>query len=529
MLFPMNRLIICFLILNFITAEVTASDPPVFACITNNDIQGISEFLHTNDINGLYGDDSITLLVYSIRYGSNKVVEFLLSRDADPSLPVDQLYPLMYAILEGSKSKINTLLDNHTNINTRDAEGNHSLIYAAIQGDVSVIKILLRHGAYLNLMNNSRLTAYDFAVKHNNSEAAKYLKLRYERNLPEFTDGPYISWTERNIINAFYLYHDSIKNITKKISRSFKTTSNSFLINGFFRDDNDYLVFKENHPPESEYVNVEKILIIGDIHGGYDSLVKLLMNNDIIDVQMNWNWDDGHLVFLGDVFDRGDKVTESLWLIYQLEHQAKAKGGCVHLLLGNHEVLVLLKNQIYIADKYYYLCKKLRLNYGSLYNKNTVLGDWLRTKNTITKIDDKLFVHAGISPEIMEYDLNLKKLNEMVRFFINHPERNRKYGLYIKDLIMNLRGPFWYRGYLDNHHQNEHLGEEDLNLILNYYHASKIFAGHSNVEKITSLYDGKVFMLDIPFYSHTSNMSALLFENDSYFIMDSAGTKTKFE
>lgn len=526
----MNKVIISLCIIIFgITAELSASNPPVFQYIRDNDVQAISEFIQTHDINGFYGDDSITLLVYSIRYGSNKTVDFLLYSGADPNIFIDHKSPLMYAILEGSRIKINTLLDNNANINDRDPEGNHSLIYAAINGNISFIKMLLKHGAYLNLKNYSRSTAYDFAVKYNNSEAAKYLKMRFEKNLPELLDGPYISWVDRNTVNAFYLYHDSVKNNTKKVSRSFKTKSDTFLINGCFRDDNDYLAFKESSIPESEYKNIDKLLIMGDIHGGYDSLVKFLIYNNIIDAQMNWNWDDGHLVFLGDIFDRGDKVTEALWLIYKLEHQAKEKNGYVHLLLGNHEVLVLLKNQIYIADKYYYLCKKLRLTYGSLYNKNTVLGKWLRSKNTIIKIDDKLFVHAGLSPEIADMELSVETINEMVRYYLNHPERNRKYGIQTKELIMNMKGPFWYRGYLEDNHQNKHLSANELNRILSFYNASQIFVGHSNVEKITKLYDGKVFMMDVPYYSYTSNISALLFENDFFYLLNSDGSKTKFE
>lgn len=526
----MNKLSFNLLVFILITTlEASASDPPVFKYIRDNDFPAISEFVQTNDINGIYGADSTTLLVYSIVYGSNKAVELLLLKGADPNQNIDHKNPLMYAILEGSRSKINTLIDQHANVNYRDPEGNHSLIYAAIQGDLNIIKILLKNGAYLNLKNYSRLTAYDFAVKSNNSEAAKYLKLRYEKNLPEFHDGPYISWVYRNTIKAMYLHHDSIKNTTEKISRSFKTKSDTFLINGFFRDNNDYLVFKEIPRPSSEFNNINKILIMGDIHGGYDTLVKFLRNNNIIDTGKNWIWGNGHLVFPGDIFDRGDKVTETLWLIYKLEYQANENGGYVHLLLGNHEILVLLKNQTYIADKYYYLCKKLRLSYGSLYNKNTVLGNWLRSKNTMIKIDDKLFVHAGISPEIVAMDLNIDEINEMVRFFINHPDRNRKYGLEKKELIMDTKGPFWYRSYLEGDYKNKRITVNELDQILDFYSASKIFVGHSNVEKITNLYNDKVFMMDVPFYSYTSNIKALLIENEILYLLDSGGTKTKFE
>ena len=525
----MSKLSIFQFILIFITITgISANDPPIFKYIRDNDIPAITEFIENNDINGIYGEDSTTLLIYSIQSGSNRVIELLLLKGADPNMYINGKSPLMYAILEGSRNKINTLLRHNANINDRDNEGNHSLIYAAIQGDVSIVKILLRHGAYLNLQNKTYMDAYDFAVKSNNAEAAKYLKFRYEKNLPELIDGPYISW-DNNRIKAFYFHHDSAQNITKKITRSFKTNSDTFLMEGFFRDTNNYFLLKDTYQQPSEFKNVEKILVVGDIHGGYDSLVKLLINNSVIDSQLNWNWDKGHLVFLGDIFDRGDKVTETLWLIYKLDHQAMSQGGAVHLLFGNHEILVLLKNQNYISDKYYYLCKKLKLSYGYLFSKDAILGRWLRSKNTAIKIDNKLFVHAGISPEIIELGLSLDKINEMVRFYINHPERNRKYGVSTKELIMGDSGPFWYRGYLEDNIKYKKVTNTDLDKILNYYNVSKILTGHTNVEKIFGYFDNKVFMLDVPFYSNTNYINALLFQNDNLFLLNSSGTKTKFE
>jgi hypothetical protein len=525
----MSKLSIFQFILIFITITgISASDPPVFKYIGNNDIPAVAEFIRNNNINGIYSEDSTTLLIYSVQRGSNRVVEFLLLKGADPNMYVDGKSPLMYAILKGSKSKINTLLNYNANINDRDIEGNHSLIYAAIHGDPSIVKILLKHGAYLNLQNKIYLDAYDFAVKSNNSEVAKYLKFRYEKNLPELTDGPYISWDNNNRIKAYYFHHDSVQNISKKITRSFKTNSDTFLMKGFFRDTNNYLLMKNTYQQSSEFKNVERILVIGDIHGGYDSLVKLLINNRVIDLRLNWNWGNGHLVFLGDIFDRGDKVTETLWLIYKLDHQSMSQGGAVHLLFGNHEILVLLKNQNYINDKYYYLCKKLKLTYGYLFNKNTILGKWLRSNNTAIKIDDKLFVHAGISPEIIHLGVSLEKTNEMVRFYLNHPERNRKYGASAKELIMGDNGPFWYRGYLENNYKYKQVTNNDLEKIFNYYDVSKILTGHTNVQKITSYFDNKVFLLDVPFYSSANSINVLLFENDNLFLLNSSGKKTKF-
>ena len=45
-----------------------------------------------------------------------------------------------------------------------------------------------------------------------------------------------------------------------------------------------------------------------------------------------------------------DKVNEILWFVYDLEGQAKEKGGRVHYLLGNHEYMVLYNDLRYIHD-----------------------------------------------------------------------------------------------------------------------------------------------------------------------------------
>jgi len=518
------------IILVFFTAtNLSASDPPVFNSVKNNNISEIAEFIVNNDINGFYGADSMTLLVFAIQFGSGRVVEYLLKEGADPDKFVKGQSPLMHAVLEPSRNKINALINYHASINERDNNGNHSLIYAAVNGNVSIIKLLLRHGAYLNLINKERLSAYDFAVKSDNSEAAKYLKFRYERNLPELTDGPYVEWNKKKNLTAYYLHHDSIQNLSKKISRSFMTGSDTFLMDGFFRDNKKYLLYKKSSEKPSEFHNVDKLLIIGDIHGGYDSLVKLLINNNIIDSDLNWKWDRGHIVLLGDIFDRGDKVTETIWLIYKLDHQSSSQGGAVHLLFGNHEILVLLKDNTYVTDKYYYLCKKLDLNYGYLYSKKTVLGQWLRTKNTVIKIDDKLFVHAGISPEIVKANLSPDEINTMVRFFINHPENTRRYSQATKDLIMGDEGPFWYRGYIEDNVKYKRITENELNRMLDFYDVTKIFSGHTNVENISAFFDNKVFILDVPFYSNITSIEALLSENKTLYLVNSSGTKVKFE
>ena len=130
--------------------------------------------------------------------------------------------------------------------------------------------------------------------------------------------------------------------------------------------------------------------------------------------------------------------------------------------------------------------------------------------------------------KLLNAGLSINEINEMVRFFINHPERNRKYNLHTKELLLGENGPFWYRGYVEDNYKYKHISKIELEKILDYYNVSKIFSGHTNVENISGFIDNKVFILDVPFYTFTTSIKALLFEGDTLFLLTSNGTKTKF-
>ena len=99
------------------------------------------------------------------------------------------------------------------------------------------------------------------------------------------------------------------------------------------------LDFEKNQ--EASITGVEKIVAISDAHGQYDLVINLLRANQVIDENNNWIYGEGHLVITGDNLDRGDKVLDILWFLFFLEKEAAKAGGKVHVLLGNHEVMVL--------------------------------------------------------------------------------------------------------------------------------------------------------------------------------------------
>jgi hypothetical protein len=258
----------------------------------------------------------------------------------------------------------------------------------------------------------------------------------------------------------------------------------------------NYLKSFQNSNVDIDYVqefsNVENLVALSDIHGQYGVFVTLLKNNKIIDDQNNWIFGSGHLLINGDVFDRGNRVTESLWLIFKLEHQAAALGGKVHLLLGNHEIMVLNNDLRYIDPKYNTNARRLGSNYDQLYSPNTIIGKWLRTKPVIVKINDMVFNHAGISSEFLMRKLNAETVNRLFLEKIIDADSEMIDKDPLLDFLTGSDGPVWHRGYFDDNDFNL----TKTNQILNYFNSEHIIVGHTTMEHILFLFDQKIIAID---------------------------------
>lgn len=248
---------------------------------------------------------------------------------------------------------------------------------------------------------------------------------------------------------------------------------------------------------KSEYREPSRMFVLSDIEGQYDTLKLLLQKAGVMDKQFNWTFGKGHLVVVGDVFDRGHQVTEVLWLIYQLEDKAKKAGGYVHYILGNHELMNMNGDFRYVNPKYMELAKQSGMPYDTFYRANTELGQWLRTKNVVEKIGDYLFLHGGISQYINMWQLPLDSVNAIAR---------RYYG-WVEDSIPNPQflvfsdyGPMWYRGY----YTTPKATEAQVDSTLKLFDVKKIVTGHTHVERAHYFYDGKVINIDV---SHAGGAS----------------------
>ena len=190
------------------------------------------------------------------------------------------------------------------------------------------------------------------------------------------------------------------------------------------------------------FPDVERIVAVGDIHGAYDGLIATLQGAGVIDDKLAWSGGKTHLVFTGDLLDRGAKSRDVMDLVMRLEKEALRDGGRVHLVLGNHEVMNLTGDLRYVANAEYIAFldmekrKERRRWYKRFKNgtpedmdESTVLsqfnkkappgffghrrafrhdgiyGKWLLEKPFIVVVNETAFVHGGLPAFVAEYGL----------------------------------------------------------------------------------------------------------------------------
>ena len=254
-----------------------------------------------------------------------------------------------------------------------------------------------------------------------------------------------------------------------------------------------------------------KYFATSDIEGGIDGFIMLLKKANIIDNNYNWSYGAGHLYIMGDVFDRGEYVTQCLWLIYKLEQEAVAAGGKVHFILGNHDIMNMIGDYRYVNAKYMTNVQTMGEPYSALYDANSELGKWLRSKNILEKSGTTLFLHAGISPDVAALNQTVTQLNTHLISKINQTCTSSD----CKTATSSSVGLYWYRGMAQ-----ETLTQTQVDNILTKFGADRTYIGHTILNnEITLLYQNKILEIDL---QHTNNyqngyMEGVYYNNGCYF------------
>ena len=336
-------------------------------------------------------------------------------------------------------------------------------------------------------------------------------------------DGPHVFYRGQNVV---------VKSVERRDSNAIARTQvytnrNMVMLTCRIPETGDEFTFKlhDTLPTEQDsYVMPERLLALSDIEGNFEAFKLMLLGAKVIDEKFKWTFGKGHLVLVGDYFDRGLNVTECLWLAYKLEIEALAAGGKVHFILGNHETLNLEGNTQYVRKKYLENAELINEEYKRWYDNNSELGRWLRTKNAVVKIGDYVFCHGGISPELARTGMSLSEINRLSRQNLGKP---------LESMSPNARavfdyktGIFWYRGVAKNL-----LTPSEVANVLKFAGATKMIVAHTIQPDVTALYNGSVICIDL---FHEENIrqgfvKTLWMEEGACYALDTRGMKSTLE
>lgn len=317
-----------------------------------------------------------------------------------------------------------------------------------------------------------------------------------------------------------------------------------------------------------------RVVAFGDVHGAYDDWVAMLRELGVVDGDLNWSGGDTHLISLGDLIDRGPGSRAVVQLMMKLDRQAEKAGGAVHMVLGNHEIMVMTGALNYVSreefaafagdeskeDREALYAEYRRFNPGGdevaarsrfadqypsgflalrkAYSREGELGRWLLEQPFILKVNDKIYMHGGISGPLAGEtiaDLNEQLKSELAAYladmdalrdagvmpwhvsfddhlgFLNaraeefaaaNPQVQADWFEPLKNvfeaqkaLLFNQReNPFWYRGTAYCHPYSESFNTERF---LKRAGAKQLVVGHTPVRgKVYQRMEGLVLRLD---------------------------------
>ncbi len=283
-------------------------------------------------------------------------------------------------------------------------------------------------------------------------------------------------------------------------------------------------LFSTARAAEDVWTEVDRIVAVGDIHGDYEQLVAVLESASLIDARGNWAGGRTHLVQLGDILDRGPDSRKAMELLMKLEPQAIRAGGRVHCLIGNHETMIMYGDYRYVSPGEYaaFRGEDRRLAPGhppgytplrAAFRPGGRYGKWISGHNTVIRIGDTVFVHAGLSPAYAR--LPMRQINDRVRSELE--DRSKLRG----GMVLDPGGPLWYRGMAED---TETVIAPEIDLALSSLGASRFVIGHTTTDgSIVTRLGGKIILIDVGLsriYDRTGRQACLVIERGKAWALD---------
>lgn len=228
----------------------------------------------------------------------------------------------------------------------------------------------------------------------------------------------------------------------------------------------------------------KRAVAIGDLHGDFAAARSALRAAGAIDASDKWIGGDMTIVQTGDILDRGDGESLILDLFAKLAVDARAAGGQVIQLLGNHELMNAALDLRYVTPEG-------ARDFGG--DRKHVLapgGTWakkLATHNAIAIVGDTVLSHAGITPEWVTH---LDDANEHARCWLDGQEGGSQDPT---QLLAAENSPVWTRVW-----GSDPVDCAVLQDVLDKLKVKRMVVAHTPQRAgITSACDGKLWRIDV--------------------------------
>lgn len=244
------------------------------------------------------------------------------------------------------------------------------------------------------------------------------------------------------------------------------------------------------------------MVAIGDIHGDLSALRGALRLAGAIDGDDHWIGKALTVVQTGDQIDRGDQDREVLDVLDALEARAKAAGGALYVLLGNHELMNARFDFRYVTRRSFDAFDEFRSRAGALvghlpepelgraaaFMPGAAYALKLSRHLVVAKVGDSLFAHGGVLPVHVDYGLG--RINREASAFLAGSSRE------LPPILTDEEAPVWMRDYGGPEVTAEAC--EALGRALAQVGAKRLVIGHTVQEHgITSACNDRLFRIDI--------------------------------
>lgn len=258
------------------------------------------------------------------------------------------------------------------------------------------------------------------------------------------------------------------------------------------------------------YPAAERLVAIGDLHGDVQATRSALRLAGAIGDDGRWSGGRLVVVQTGDQLDRGDDEPDILALLQRLSEEARAAGGALHVLNGNHEVMNVQGDYRYVTEDGFrdyesvtpssdherevHALPAERKGRGHAFLSGGQAAKQLATRPVVIQVGDNVFVHGGLLERHVRYGLG--RINREVSEWMLAPKPRP-----VPAIVNGDDAPIWLRLYSQGVPRSEACAE--LERVLNALGAKRLIVGHTVQERgINSACSGKVWRIDVGLSRH---------------------------